>query len=149
MDRREWLGRMFAAGTMALAACDDSSTAVATREAIAAGGVVADSMRKINCINCGHCMPCDFGVDIPGVFLFYNKALDEGIVPDTSGNIDRGEARRFLTALDREIPDSAQAHRCITCYHCANRCPQNIFIARQMERITSLTETLRDALCAD
>ena len=88
-----------------------------------------------------------FGVDIPGVFVFYNAALEKGIIPSETST--RSETRRFLSEYDSTIPDAAQAHRCITCYHCAGKCPQNIFIARQMERITELTESLRDRLCTD
>ena len=153
INRREWLGRMIAAGAAAtfgsavVSSCSDDKSAGKKDVAAKASGVVADLGSRINCVNCGHCMPCDFGVDIPGVFVFYNSALEEGIIPSETPS--RAEARRFLTEYDATIPDTAQAHRCITCYHCAGKCPQNIFIARQMERITELTESLRDRLCTD
>ncbi|MBR5440303.1 MAG: 4Fe-4S dicluster domain-containing protein [Prevotella sp.] len=152
LSRREWLGRMIAAGAAAtfgsavVSSCGDDKSD-GKKGPDKATGVVADLGSRINCINCGHCMPCDFGVDIPGVFVFYNAALEKGIIPSETST--RSETRRFLSEYDSTIPDASQAHRCITCYHCAGKCPQNIFIARQMERITELTESLRDRLCTD
>lgn len=35
----------------------------------------------IGCTTCGYCMPCPYGVDIPGVFSHYNRCLDDEQVP--------------------------------------------------------------------
>ena len=40
---------------------------------------IANAMRgypTIPCTECRYCMPCRFGVDIPGNFAYYNKAVD-------------------------------------------------------------------------
>ena len=155
ISRREWLGRIVSAtaasvaGGVVMASCgkeDGTSDGVAKASA---GGVVASVAQKIRCVNCGHCMPCEFGVDIPGVFLFYNRAIEEGFLPSEDAEPTRAEARRFLSEYDKALDDKVQAHRCISCYHCAGNCPQNIFIARQMDKITELTEKLRNRLCQD
>lgn len=33
-----------------------------------------DTMAKVPCTKCAYCMPCPFGVDIPGVFDAYNRS---------------------------------------------------------------------------
>ena len=45
---------------------------------------IADKMSglpTIGCTTCAYCMPCKYGVDIPGNFAFYNKAVTEGRLP--------------------------------------------------------------------
>lgn len=149
-SRREWLERVVltaaasVAGGAVLSACGNNDK---DKGESSANGVVAPTAAKIHCVDCGHCMPCEFGVDIPGVFLFYNRAIDERFLPDSDVTI--AHARHFLSEYDSTIADVAQAHRCITCYHCAGKCPQNIFIAREMEKITMLTESLRNRICQD
>ena len=32
----------------------------------------------INCNDCKYCMPCPYGVDIPGIFKHYNECVNEG-----------------------------------------------------------------------
>ena len=36
----------------------------------------------VPCNDCKYCMPCPYGIDIPGVLLHYNKCVNEGNIPE-------------------------------------------------------------------
>lgn len=98
----------------------------------------------IPCTGCQYCMPCPYGVDIPGVFAHYNKCLNEGSIKDDKGDPAYREARRkFLVSLDRNVETLRQSEHCIHCGKCLRKCPQRIGIPDQMQRISEYTEQLR------
>ena len=103
----------------------------------------------IPCNNCQYCMPCPYGIDIPSIFLHYNKWKVEQALPDNQGDpAYRRNRRNFLISLDRSIPRERQADHCIGCGHCINvkNCPQKINIPKELERIDQFVEQLkRDA----
>ncbi len=37
----------------------------------------------ISCTECEYCMPCPYGIDIPGVFAHYNRCINEGNYPQS------------------------------------------------------------------
>ena len=43
-------------------------------------------METIPCNNCQYCMPCPYGIDIPGIFLHYNKWVVEKSMPKKIGD---------------------------------------------------------------
>ena len=92
----------------------------------------ADLMKQyptIPCNDCKYCMPCPYGIDIPGVLVHYNKCVNEGNLPTTSGDPDYRRARRaFLVGYDRSVPRLRQASHCIGCRQCVEHCPQAIDI---------------------
>ncbi len=67
-------------------------------------------MAIVPCTKCGYCMPCPFGVDIPGVYDAYNKTASLGI----------WKARPVYAAL------SGKADQCVGCGACFAQCPQPI-----------------------
>ena len=98
----------------------------------------------IKCTNCQYCMPCPYGLDIPGIFLHYNKCINEGNVSASSGDTDYRRARRaFLVGYDRSVPKLRQAARCIGCGECVEHCPQSIKIPQQLQRIDAYVEALK------
>ncbi|MDR2962247.1 MAG: aldo/keto reductase [Bacteroidales bacterium] len=98
----------------------------------------------VPCTTCQYCMPCPFGIDIPGVFSFYNRAVNAGNVPNSSQDEDYRRARRaFLVGYDRAVERLRQATHCITCGKCVPHCPQNIDIPSEMVRIDNFVEQLR------
>ena len=98
----------------------------------------------IPCNDCKYCMPCPYGLDIPGIFTHYNKCVNEGNVPESSQAANYREARRaFLIGYDRSVPRLRQANHCIGCNHCVPHCPQSIRIPEQMQRIDAFVEQLK------
>jgi predicted aldo/keto reductase-like oxidoreductase len=98
----------------------------------------------VACTDCKYCMPCPYGLDIPGVFSFYNKTVNEGTVPKSSQDANYRAARRqFLIEYDRAVPTLRQSVHCIGCEICLSKCPQHIRIPREMRRIDEFVETLK------
>lgn len=98
----------------------------------------------VPCTACQYCMPCPYGIDIPGIFAHYNKCIDEGDVPASSQDENYRRARRaFLVGYDRSVPKLRQADHCIGCSQCVHHCPQNIDIPGQMRRIDGFVEDLK------
>ena len=107
----------------------------------------ADLMKQyptIPCNDCKYCMPCPYGIDIPGVLVHYNKCVNEGNLPTTSGDPDYRRARRaFLVGYDRSVPRLRQASHCIGCRQCVEHCPQAIDIPAELHRIDDYVERLK------
>lgn len=111
----------------------------------------------VPCTACQYCMPCPYGLDIPGIFRHYNSCVNEGYVvtePTNKEGTDSAEfsremkayrkARRaYLLSYDRAIEKNRQANRCIGCEKCVSHCPQNIRIPSEIHRIDHLIESLR------
>lgn len=101
-------------------------------------------VETIPCNDCKYCMPCPYGVDIPGIFVHYNKCKNEGRLPRLikDGNYDRYR-REYLIGLDRSVPKIRQANHCIGCGQCEPHCPQNIRIPRELHKIDRFVEKLK------
>ncbi|MDE5689371.1 MAG: aldo/keto reductase, partial [Duncaniella sp.] len=98
----------------------------------------------IPCNDCKYCMPCPYGLDIPGILLHYNNCVNEGIVPDSHDGEEYRRARRaFLVGYDRSVPKLRQANHCIGCGQCAPHCPQAIDIPAELHRIDGFVEGLK------
>jgi len=98
----------------------------------------------IPCNDCKYCMPCPYGLDIPSIFVHYNKCVNEGNVPESRQAENYREARRaFLVGYDRSVPKLRQANHCIGCRKCVEHCPQNIDIPKEMQRIDQFVEQLK------
>ena len=98
----------------------------------------------INCTACQYCMPCPYGLDIPGIFAHYNKCVNEGNIKEDKGDPEYRRARKaFLVGYDRSVPRLRQAEQCIGCRHCVEACPQRINIPQQMRKIDRFVDKLR------
>ncbi|MGD0855154.1 MAG: aldo/keto reductase [Dehalococcoidia bacterium] len=80
----------------------------------------------IPCTNCGYCMPCQQGVEIPRIFQLYNN----GIMYD-----DMKTARFFYHQAFASIPENQRADQCIECGECEEACPQKIPIAEWLKKV--------------
>lgn len=84
---------------------------------------------RIPCTGCQYCMPCPYGLDIPGIFSYYNKHKD---TPEN-----------FLEGYNTDIPLIRQADHCIGCGKCMTHCPQQISIPEQMLEIDKFVEKIK------
>jgi len=89
-----------------------------------------DELRKtlqsyavINCTECGYCMPCPHGVDIPANFRLYNEAI-----MFENFEMAKGEYRWFSS-------QKISAAFCTECGECLSKCPQNLQIPTLMKKI--------------
>ena len=86
-------------------------------------------------------MPCPFGVDIPGNFARYNEAVDQQILPlpDKQSADYLTRKQQFADGFRKALPDTGKwATQCTDCEACLKKCPQQIRIPNQMERIVEL-----------
>ena len=78
---------------------------------------------KVNCTACRYCMPCPFGVNIPGNFKVYNE-----------GNIYQKADLNKSAYLDMD--ESTRSTACKKCQACVTKCPQHINIPVELAKIT-------------
>lgn len=99
----------------------------------------------VACNDCKYCMPCPYGIDIPAIFVHYNKCVNEGNVSDSDTRDENYvKARRaFLVGYDRSVPKLRQANHCIGCGQCEPHCPQGIKIPKELHRIDAYVESLK------
>ena len=98
----------------------------------------------INCTDCKYCMPCPWGIDIPGTFQHYNKAITDGTYAQSSAQKDYAKLKKaYLVSYDRAVATVRQADHCINCGECLSHCPQSIPIPRELRRIARYIEDLK------
>lgn len=98
----------------------------------------------VNCTGCQYCMPCPFGINIPGIFKFYNASVNDGtyvVSKDQEGYAKL--RRRYLASYGETIPAERQADHCINCQQCMPHCPQHIRIPSELRRIDRYMESLK------
>ena len=101
-------------------------------------------LENIPCNDCKYCMPCPYGVDIPAIFVHYNKCKNEGTLPNDNQDPNyRKYRRQFLIGQDRSVPKLRQANHCIQCGQCQPHCPQSIRIPQELQRIDEFVEKLK------
>ena len=98
----------------------------------------------INCTDCKYCMPCPWGIDIPGTFQHYNKAITEGTYAQSTEQKNYHKLKKaYLVSYDRAVATVRQADHCISCGECLSHCPQSIPIPRELRRIAQYVEDLK------
>ena len=101
-------------------------------------------LENIPCNDCKYCMPCPYGIDIPAIFVHYNKCKNEGRLPVDAGDPEyRRQRREYLISLDRVVPRDRQPDHCIQCGQCEPHCPQSIHIPRELAKLDQMIEELK------
>ena len=111
---------------------------------LAQAAIMIKDFPLVSCTACQYCMPCPYGINIPGIFSFYNKRITDGSYA-VSGQQEKYEKirRRYLLDYDKAIPTVRQADHCIGCGKCKPRCPQHIDIPAQLRKIDQYIEALK------
>ncbi len=103
-----------------------------------------ESYPTVPCNDCKYCMPCPYGIDIPGILLHYNKCVNEGNVPKDKQDPNYRKARRaYLVSYERSVGKLRRADHCVGCRQCNEHCPQRIDIPREIHRIDKFIEELK------
>ena len=92
-------------------------------ELVALAKATYEGFQLIPCTNCGYCIPCPEGVDIPRILKIYN----DGIM------YDKEEGAKSDYQL--WVPAENKADLCVVCGECEEKCPQDIPISEWMARI--------------
>jgi predicted aldo/keto reductase-like oxidoreductase len=79
---------------------------------------------KVPCTGCAYCMPCPYGVNIPGCFSVYNDKYLLNI---------RNYRWKYLQVLGVTSKKPAYASLCTECGKCERHCPQNIPIRQELK----------------
>ncbi len=82
-------------------------------------------LMKVPCTGCNYCMPCPFGVDIPGNFSEYNNSYFFK---------SRMAKTHYMSKLVKK-DDLSGANLCVNCKKCVKHCPQNIDIPQQLKQV--------------
>lgn len=108
-----------------------------------------EAYKKISpvpCTGCAYCMPCNFGVDIPTIFAAYNDMVAAGQVPDLNGPTDEAfmqKMQNFNTYFNQKVGPGNHPRLCTQCGACKTRCPQEIDIPAELEKIRNLVRPMR------
>ena len=106
--------------------------------------ILLDSYPTVPCNDCKYCMPCPYGIDIPGIFLHYNEMVNTGQIAVSREQKDyRKLRRRYLISYDRAVESLRQADHCIHCGTSLSHCPQSIDIPRELQRVGDYVEKLK------
>ena len=84
--------------------------------------LIWDTMR-VGCTGCRYCMPCPFGVDIPGTFHAWNTKAAEGWF--------YGVKQYLMCTGLRSVPSYASL--CRRCGKCEQHCPQGIPVREKLQ----------------
>lgn len=86
---------------------------------------------KVPCTACGYCMPCPYGVNIPGCFSSYNEKY---LIKD------RNYRWKYIQSLGAFSSKPAFASQCKECGKCEVHCPQKIQIRKELKTVSKEME---------
>ena len=93
-------------------------------------------LNTIPCNACNYCMPCPYGLDIPGILQFRNEVLTAKSQPS---------ARETLAMYERAVPEELRrADHCTGCGRCRPHCPQSIDIPGELAVVDEWIDAMRN-----
>lgn len=165
MSRRQWLKTLgvtaFGASALGavLSSCarEEGSTMSmrvnrrpADNEPFDADAIIGALPGEVNCVGCGRCMPCRFGVNIPAMYAAWNEAVKSGDIPSSGDDYRNGggadRARAFVARIENDLGDKHLAHRCALCGACIRECPMHLPIAKHMRCIGKFIDLSRETM---
>lgn len=85
-------------------------------------GIIREQ-EKVGCTGCRYCMPCPKGVDIPGIFHYYNLMY-----------MEKKASARFEFARNVGLrKEPGFATQCVGCGLCESHCPQHLPIRQKLK----------------
>jgi predicted aldo/keto reductase-like oxidoreductase len=88
---------------------------------------------KIPCTGCGYCMPCPFGVNIPGCLASYNASR---------GWLRKRGINQYVMNTGALMSNRGLASSCAGCGKCEPRCPQSIPVRDSLKIVVKRMEPL-------
>lgn len=102
---------------------DVGSLTRAELDSVAQAKATYEGFQLIPCTNCGYCVPCPEGVDIPRILKIYN----DGIMYEKA-DVAKSDYQMW-------VPAENKADLCVVCGECLEKCPQDIPISDWMATI--------------
>jgi predicted aldo/keto reductase-like oxidoreductase len=90
-----------------------------------------NEFNEIPCTGCGYCIPCPFGVNIPGSFTCYNMSFLQGKL---------SILRRYIQETAALSSKKGLAGSCVGCGKCEEHCPQSIEIRKSLKKVSKRLE---------
>ena len=84
--------------------------------------------KEIDCTQCGYCMPCPSGVNIPANFKQLNHAY-------MFQDVENSRMNYYMLLKEDE-----RASNCIGCGDCENLCPQMVTIQKSLKKVSETFE---------
>ena len=91
---------------------------------------------KVNCTQCGYCLPCPQGVNIPACFSLFNQYH----MHDDKAATQKSYAARLMGQVNGTTPSDASL--CQNCGLCVSGCPQSIAIPDMLRAVARDLEGL-------
>lgn len=95
------------------------------RERIAKARAAYEGRSRIQCTDCGYCIPCPHGVAIPRNFSLYN---DGHMYEDLAS---------FARSYRDQMKPEERADACIECGECLEKCPQHLQIPDLLRQVAA------------
>ncbi|MGC8778701.1 MAG: aldo/keto reductase [Candidatus Caldatribacteriaceae bacterium] len=99
----------------------------------------APELGQYVCRQCGKCLPCPLGIDIPGIFLLegqYDRQMKDDLVRDPAEYALRDRLRFWFGnqdyAQEAYASMSPNALSCNQCGECEKRCPYQLKVMRKL-----------------
>ena len=92
---------------------------------------VINKKTKVPCTGCAYCMPCPFGVDIPGSFHCLNTSYNDSYFVGIKEYL-------MCTSFKKQ---KSNASLCRECGRCEQHCPQHIEIRKELKSVVRRFES--------